>query len=570
MLRLPQLRLLALSRLRPSDWQRMLLWAALIGVVGALATIGFRESLLALEHGLYGSRDGLVHIAARLPWGWRLVVPAIGGALAGAVLMLAKRVPAAEAGGDYMESIAIGDGRLGVRFSCLRALSAAASVTSGGAIGREGPMVQLAALGGSLIGRWRNVPVPRRRLMVACGAAAGVATAYSAPIAGALFVAEIVLRSMALETLGPLLVASFAANVTATAVVGFEPVYRMPSFVLGHDGTSLLLLALLGIVAGLLAPPYLWLLDRAHAEFRRWHAPPWIKLGAGGLLVGAFSVASPDVWGNGYSVVSSILHGDWAWTALLFVLGFKLLAVAATTGSGAVGGIFTPTLFVGAVTGALFGSAVHAFAPAALPASAGTAIGMGAFLAACTHAPLTSMLMIFEMTENYGVVVPLMLACVLGYSVSRVLRPNSIYSTGATPPAHAPALTMAADLLRTDTATVPEGTSLRELEAVFVHHRWQHVYVLDADRHFMGAISMHDLALLLRTRGQVDDAPWPLSLLRRDFPSVQVTAPVWQLMETFASHPGERLPALDAERRLLGYVAKTDLVLMFREQLSVG
>ena len=411
---------LALLRLRPSEWQKTLAFAGVIGVLGALATIGFRALILLVERLMFGPNAGLVSIAQGLVWWQRLAVPAIGGVVAGLLLMASRRVGQRPAG-DYMEAISLGTGDLPLRISLLRAMSSAATVATGGAIGREGPMVQLAALTGSLLGRWRQAPIPRRRLMVACGAAAGVATAYSAPIAGALFVAEIVLQSVAIESLGPLLVAAVAANLTLTAVLGFAPVYHMPAFTLPHTTAATLALAGLGLLGGLAAPGYLWLLDRAHALFRRWDAPAWLKLGAGGLVVGALSIASPSVWGNGYSVVNSVLQGDWLWTTLLAVLAFKLLAVAATTGSGAVGGIFTPTLFVGAVAGALFGVAMQHLWPGVLPMSASVAVGMGIFLAACTHAPLMSVLMIFEMTENYGVVVPLMLACVLGYFISRGL-----------------------------------------------------------------------------------------------------------------------------------------------------
>jgi CIC family chloride channel protein len=379
-----------------------------------------------------------------------------------------------------------------------------------------------------------------------------------------LFVAEIVLHSVAIESLGPLLVAAVTANLTQTALVGFSPVYHMPSFALPH-GTSTLLLAGLGLVAGFAAPGYLWLLDRAHGAFRRWDAGAWLKLGAGGLIVGALSIAKPEVWGNGYSVVNSILQGDWPWTVLLAVLVFKLLAVAATTGSGAVGGIFTPTLFMGAVAGALFGAAMQHLWPGMLPMPASVAVGMGAFLAACTHAPLMSVLMIFEMTENYGVVVPSMLACVVGYFISRALRPESIYSA-ARAVLPSPTLAIAADFLRRDSATIRAGQSLRELEEVFLRHRWQHVYVLDDEQKFLGAISLYDLAPLLR--GAHTESGWPAQLLRTDYPRVSNVMPSWQVLETFAAHPGERLPVLDGQGRLLGHVTKTDVVLMFRERLG--
>ncbi len=555
---------LALLWLRPSEWQKTLAFAAVIGAAGALATIGFREFILAVQQLMFGHNEGLVKIAEGLDWWHRLLVPAAGGIVAGLLLMASRRWGQRPAG-DYMEAISLGTGDLPVRISLLRAMSSAATVATGGAIGREGPMVQMAALTGSLLGRWRAAPVPRRRLMVACGAAAGVATAYSAPIAGALFVAEIVLQSLAIESLGPLLVAAVAANLTLTALLGFAPVYQMPAFMMPHTTAATLALAALGVLGGIAAPGYLWLLDRSHALFGHWAAPSWLKLGAGGLAVGVLSIVEPSVWGNGYSVVNSVLQGDWLWTALVTVLAFKLLAVSATTGSGAVGGIFTPTLFMGAVSGALFGLAMQHLWPGVLPMSASVAVGMGTFLAACTHAPLMSVLMIFEMTENYGVVVPLMLSCVLGYFISRGLRADSIYSS-ARVAAPSPRLAIAADVLRTDSATVRVGQSVRELEEVFLRYRWQNLYVIDGLGKFVGAISLHDMAPLLRDPSP--EAGWPARLLRTDYPRVNDVTPSWQVLETFAKHPGERLPVLDGQGRLLGHVTKTDFVLMFRELLS--
>jgi CIC family chloride channel protein len=552
------------DRLRPLAWQRTLAVAAMIGMLGGLTTIGFRELILLTERWAYGNAGGsLVLIARGLTWWQRMLVPAVGGLFAGMLLSWARRQPEHGKGGDYMEAVSLGTGDLGARASVLRALSAAATVASGGAIGREGPMVQLAALCGSLIGRWQKVAVPRRRLYVACGAAAGVATAYNAPIAGAMFVAEIVLRSLAVESIGPLLVAAVAANIVAGTWTDYAPVYHMPAIALGH-GAPTLALAGLGLIAGMLAPAYLSLLDAGRRLFERWHGQPWQKLAAGGLLAGAVSVFHPGVWGNGYSVVNDVLQGTWVWQALLVILLLKLLALASTVGSGAVGGIFTPTLFVGAVVGALFGAALQAWRPGLVPIPAAVAVGMGAFLAACTHAPLMSILMLFEMTASYGIVVPLMAACVLGYSVSRLLRDRSIYASANGTVPHAAVLTMASDLLRSDPPVIKIGQSMLELEQVFLRRRWQHVYVIDEGAAFRGAVSLHDLGPAFSAASDPSQ-PWPTQLLQTDYPHVPSNAALWQVLETFAKHPGERLPMLDQAGRLSGYLTKTDLMLMFRQ-----
>jgi CIC family chloride channel protein len=563
--------LLVAQRLQPTDWQRTLAWSVIVGVTGALATLGFREGLVAIEHLLYrtSGNAGLVQAAQGLAWWQRLVAPAIGGWLAGSVLAFAARHLKSSPHGDYMEAVVLGRGELEAGNSLLRALSSACSVASGGAIGREGPMVQLAALTGSLLGRWRAMPVPRRRLLVACGAAAGLTTAYGTPIAGALFIAEIVLQSLATETLAPLLIASVSAHATVASLVGSAALYTMPTLPpLG--GTTLLLCGALGLIAGLAAPAYLRVLDLAKEGFGKLDIGLPLKLAIGGLIVGALSIVAPQVWGNGFSVVNGVLQGQWIWQSLLLIVVLKLLAVAATTGSGAVGGIFTPTLFMGAVSGALLAFAANAFMFTQLPEPLGAAVGMGAFLAASTHAPLTSVLMVFEMTENYTVVAPLMLACVLAFSVSRLLRPDSIYASSQKQKAATdPRLVTARDLLRTDSCTTMPGSSIEDVEKSLLESRWRHVYVVDSEKHFLGAIAMHDLAGLLKAPHD-PKAPWPPELMRADYPRLRLAMPLWEVLEVFEAHPGERLPVLDASDHLAGHLTKTDLVLMLRDRLAIS
>jgi len=254
---------------------------------------------------------------------------------------------------------------------------------------------------------------------VAAGAAAGLAAAYNAPLAATLFVAEIVLGSMALEHIGPLIIAAVISSVTVHDILGYAPAYDIPAFELVSDW-ELAFYVLLGVIAGHVAPLFLRLLERAQRLFGRLPTPLAGRMALGGLVVGAISMYEPQVWGNDYSVVNSVLHSPWAWQALLTVLVLKMLATAATHGSGAVGGAFTPTLFVGALLGALFGTMVQSMVPlGTAPPNAYAVVGMGAMLAGATHAPLMSILMVLEMTMDYQIVLPLMLAVVTAHYTAR-------------------------------------------------------------------------------------------------------------------------------------------------------
>lgn len=402
-----------------SELYTLLLLATLAGFFGALVTVLFREGIRLLEWLVSGQDQGLVAAAEALaPW-QRLLLPVVGGLLAGLILQQIGGLLRGRSTTDYMEAVAVGDGWISVRHSLVKASSSLVTVASGGSIGREGAMVQLAAMVASAMGRLSHFPRDRLRLLVAAGAAAGLASAYNAPIAATLFVAEIVLGSIALEHIGPLIIAAVIANTTVHEILGYAPVYQIPAFSLVSDW-ELALYLVLGILAGHLAPAFLSLLERSHQVFGRLPMPLAGRMALGGLVVGAISVYEPQVWGNGYSVVNAVLQDPWAWQALLTVLVLKVIATAATHGSGAVGGAFTPTIFVGAMLGALFGTLVQGLLPdgTATP-SAYAVVGMGAMLAGTTHAPLMSILMVFELTMDYNIVLPLMLAVITAHYTAR-------------------------------------------------------------------------------------------------------------------------------------------------------
>jgi CIC family chloride channel protein len=556
------------------DLAGIVFWAALIGICGALTSVAFREAARLLETLFTGQSQSLVHAASELVWWHRALVPLVGGLLAGLVLHLAGRAFTSSRAIDYMEAVLVGDGTIGFRATMANSVSSLLTIASGGSIGREGPMVQLAAMLGSKLGRIARAPIPRLRLMVACGGAAGIAAAYNAPISGALFVSEIVLGSTAMESFGPLVVASVTASATIHQFLGYGPVFDVPhvDFV---SNWELGFYVVLGVVLGHLAPPFLALLDFAKARFARLQAPLYWHLALGGLIVGMLSIGVPEVWGNGYSVVGTILNGHLVGMMLLLVLVAKVTATAATVGSGAVGGVFTPTLFIGCAVGALFGSVLHSALPTFTSVPAAYAlIGMGGFLAATTHAPLTSILMLFEMTLDYQIVLPLMLACVIAHYTAKVYRRGeSVYHASLTRAVTAGGeddwrLRTVGALVKPAAAVISGGLTLQEMFAQLPKRPATRVYVTDGEdlvawldpREVLAQIKKQQLA----ASTAVAAIARPVAL------TLSPDMPLSTALEGFLREQATVLPVTPGQWRstLLGEVSRHDLLLAIQDRLT--
>jgi CIC family chloride channel protein len=559
---------------RAAERHRVLFWAGVVGILGGLSSVLFRKVLGLLSLGLTGSSGGMVEIFTGLPPWQRLITPALGGIAAGAILhFVGKLTSPRKNTTDYMEAVVLGDGYLSFRSSMTKTLSSLFSIASGASIGREGPMVQLAALLASLVGRARRWSITRRRLILACGAAAGIASAYNAPIAGALFVAEIVLGSIAMETLGPLLFSTVLATQTIHLLVGDAPLYTIPPFRL-HSGFELFDYLALGVLSGLTAPWFLRALRGSEKLFGQTRLPVYWRTGLGGLIVGILLLYSPQVSGNGYSVVTGILQEQWLWSTLAVVLLLKVAATCASFGSGAVGGVFTPTLFVGASLGYLFGHAHQALGLGPLPTPGAFALtGMGMFLAATTHAPLMAILMIFEMTLDYQLILPLMLGCVVAYFTSHGFESRSIYSfsldrKGAGYFTRRLRELRAGGLMKPDPVRVRENARFDEIAKHFIAHTFRYLYVVDEHDTYLGAICLEDVKEYLGT-ASLAHLVIARDLLGAGPPPIAVSASLEEALERFTRHRGERLPVVsdDPVPRLLGSLAKTDLLLALAERL---
>jgi chloride channel protein, CIC family len=568
--RLLILKVWLIERFRFGERQVTLVWAAAIGILGALAAECFRRATDLIHYLATGSEASIISSFERLPLWQRFVVPVIGGVLAGFTLSIGNRLIASvrqKSTTDYMEAVVVGNGIISFRASLVKTISALFSIGTGASIGREGPLVQLSSLLASLIGRFRNSPVPQRRHLVACGAAAGIASAYNAPIAGAFFVAEIVLGTVVVESLGPLILASVAATFTTRAFHGEGPLYQSPDLGL-HTRWEIVPLCAIGIFLGLLAPLYLRLLRRTEALLSKLDLPVPAKVGIGGAVVGLLAMFYPQVCGNGQGLVTSLFHQNWDFDTVLFLLVVKLIATSATFGSGAVGGVFTPTLFIGSAVGVLYGQAVLYFAPQLRPDPTMYGLmGMGSFLAATTGAPLMAILMVFELTLSYAIVPFLMVACVLGYYCSsfferRFMYGESLERKGAAFFNSQLAEVDLVDLIKRDPLTLPQNATFAQIAQTFVQHQFQHIYIIDDDRRLLGAVSLHDVKAFL-DRPELETVVIAADIMDENFPRISPLNSMADALKKFSETRSERLPVVDnlTSQRLIGSISKTDIIL---------
>ncbi len=409
---------------------RIWLISALVGCVSAGAIIGFRALINLAELAFTGHEGSLVAAARSLsPW-QRAASCAIGGLLAGLVLECglrwAARGPQGGAHIDYMDAAREGKATLNNRTTLVRSLSSLLSVGSGASIGREGPMIQLSAWLATRVAHLSGLAPAEANAILVCGIAAGIGAAYHAPGAGVVFALELALGYFARHAIAPVLIAAATACGLIFWLVEPRPLYEMPAVSVSPASIGFALV--LGPVCGGLGWSLLRLLELGRRAFKPIRALP-LRLAAGGMAVGAISAALPEVWGNGFSVVSSLLQGQLGWQFVLLVLVAKLAATALSSGSGAIGGVFTPTLFVGATSGYVIAHALGDWFAPELANEAGllAILGMAAVLASVTHAPLMAIIMVLEMTGQYQLAIPVMLACGLAFAFSTWFGTRPLY-----------------------------------------------------------------------------------------------------------------------------------------------
>jgi CIC family chloride channel protein len=473
-----------------------------VGVIGSLVGAAFRKGSDLVRDLLLGEPGILSGMQSLPPW-QRVALPAAGALAAGFVLLIRRSEDASRGVPDVMEVVLLGRRRTSVRSVLVRSLASFTGLVTGSSIGREGPLIALATSCAARVGAFVRLSDESYRILTAAGVAAGVAASYHTPLAATLFVVEVIVGVLNMRVLGASVIAAFSAVATSDAVFGIErQLYALPP-VQVQSALEYPAYAVGGAVCGALGVLFMACVRGTGYLFARLPLSIPARTLIGGALVGVVGMAVPEVFGNGYETTHAVLAdtAGFAIQGLILLCGAKIVATAASVGSAVPGGVFTPTLFIGATSGALLGLVMARLVPGTNPAPFAL-IGMGAALAGTTHAPLLSTVLVVELTNNHGMILPLLLATLCAWVASRALKKESIYTeelkrkglaTEGSFESRVLHSLKVRDLLRVDVELIPQAMTLTDIALKFSESRSIYLYVGDRDGRLVGAIDLHDV-----------------------------------------------------------------------------
>ncbi len=568
-----------MTKLLGSETPYLLILAALVGAGAAYGAIVFRWLILSVSGIVYPAGIKLSNLAD-LHWYFLLLIPAAGGALIGPLIYFFAPEARGHGVPEVMDAVANQRGRIRARVAAVKIVASAMSIGVGAAVGREGPIVQIGSSLGSSLGQFLHIGSRNLRMLVGCGAAAGIAATFNAPMAGAIFAIEVILGTGTIRMFTPLVVASVVATAISRHYFGDVAAFELPTYSL-VSGWELLFYVLLGAFAALVGVGFsrglYWMEDL-------WDEIP-IHVAAkpilGGLMVGGIAILFPHVMGVGYESIGLAL-GEGGSVGILMLLGIfvaKMFATHLSLGSGFSGGVFAPSLFLGAVFGAAFGMAVHLVMPYGMvaPNGAYALVAMGAVVAASTHAPLTSILIVFEMTGDYRIMLPLMLACFISSSVSLKLSRESIYTLklarrgthmGGRNLDNIMEITTVESHMRPVTQTLSLHTSLAHIVELALKYDVPSLYVVTEAGVLCGVIHQREIRALVREEKDLIDVAIASDLM--ELPTI-CALPDDSLADSLKklSHDSlAELPVVDDEGRLIGTIGRHEILAHYnREQL---
>jgi CIC family chloride channel protein len=564
----------------------MVVAAIFTGLAGALGAVVFRLMIRGvqaifwggaegvsemLERGLLAEPEDPVLIAGQVAWYWKIAVPALGGLIVGPLIYFFAREARGHGVPEVMKAVALRGGIIRGRIVSVKALASALSIGTGGSVGREGPIVQIGSAFGSSLGQWLRLNTMGIRTLVGCGAAAGISATFNAPIAGAIFAAEIIVGHFAVTQFTPIVISSVVATVTSRFFLGNYPAFRVPDYQIVSP-FELLPYLVTGIVAGLVAIAFIRTLSFFEEAFERVRMPEYLKASLGGVLVGIIGLQLPQVLGVGYTTISLALAGTLSVATMAALVATKVLATSITIGSGGSGGIFAPSLFLGAMAGGVVGTLVEGFFPGATASSGAYAlVTMGAVVAATTHAPISAIIIIFELTQTIDIIPALMTACVVSSLVSQLLSRDSIYTAKlrrqgvdleeSADPNVLKSLHVR-DVIDREPEVIPESAKFQTILDLVVQSEHGQFFVNSSQGKLLGTISLSEVRRLIYEQEALRHLVVAGDLVERRVPRVTVDDDLAIVMQIFSGSRMDEIAVVDAADPdvLIGTVSEKHVV----------
>jgi CIC family chloride channel protein len=581
-----------LDRLSPPEGLLLLILSTVIGASTGFAAVFFIHLIALIQNRSYGAVQFLFpHLGL---WSY-VVVPVAGALLVGPLIAWFAREAKGHGVPEVMQALVLRGGRIRPRVAVVKIFASALCIGTGGSAGREGPIVQVGSALGSALGQLLHLSDDRIKNLVACGAAAGIAATFNAPIAGVAFAGEGLMSGLQVRMFGNVVISAVSASIVSQMFLGDRPAFTVPTYIM-HSPLTLVFYLLLGLVAAVVGVMFIKMLAWFEDLFDDWKFPLALKPAVGALLLGllgffylhlpgiGFSDLTefqlgmplieniPHVYGSGFTFIEHALHGSVDFWLLAMLILLKPLATSFTLGSGNSGGVFAPALFTGAMLGGAMGFLFAAWQPEiAGPAGSYALVGMAAVFAACARAPLTAMLIVFEMSNDYSLILPLMVAAVTASYLAQALFPESIYTIKLTRRGIHFSQGRDMDIMQgvqigevmnEDPVTINRQNSLAELYQQFQETNLLGFPVLDEHGKLWGIVTLQDMEKSLsqsavNLRGlHVED------VAVKDPTTVYPDEAIWSAIQKMAPRDLARLPVVsrDGSGTLLGLISRSDIL----------
>lgn len=565
--------------------------ALIVGILTGLGAVAFRYLISGV------SWVGYTWFPSITPnWGkaYVVIIPAIGGLIVGPLIYFFAREAKGHGVPEVMEAVALRGGRIRPVVAIVKSLASSISIGSGGSVGREGPIVQIGSAIGSTLGQVMHLSEERVRNMVACGAAAGIAATFNAPIAGVIFALEVILGEFTIRHFSSVVVASVTASVIGRTILGDTPAFKIPFEYGVNNLWEFALYPILGLVAALAGTFFTRLLYWSEDRFAAWKSvPEWVQPAIGGLLLGLLGLSyplltgvtwehMPQVYNVGYDVIEAALASSLTLKVVLVLLVMKLIATSLTIGSGGSGGVFAPSLFMGAMLGSGFDLIVQQFFPhLSAPPGAYALLGMAAMFAAIAHAPMTAVLILFELTGNYRIILPLMLTVVIATLFAQwFLKGESIYTLKLT--RRGVRLSRGRDIdimqgilvrevMSSEIESISAEATLAEAANLFSVSGRHGLAVTDVDGLFWGVLTISDLRKGLQSSQNIEQVK--VHEVASSGKKAVVAYPdesIGVVLNRMASAGVGRLPVIDREdrRKLEGWLSRRNIIQAYELSLT--